>query len=116
MLEAKVDGNNGCDVIDDFSGVACPISVAEIDASACCGNRGAEALVIAGVSVGVNVIDDFCEGDIAEMIGSDVGLDIFDAVGKDGGGKAKGDDDLLEGGSVNFANEVSGALDSVSKG
>lgn len=116
MPEAKVEENNGCEVTGDFSGVGCTVSLAEPVASACCENRGAGALVIAGVSVGVNVIGDFCEGGIFEKIDSDVVLDMFDEVEKDGGWKAKGDDGLVEDGSTTFATEVSGALASVPRG
>lgn len=116
MSAAKVEENNGCEVTGDFSGCFCPASLADLVASAGCENRGAGALVIAGVSVGVNVIGDFCEGGIFEKIESDVVLDMFDVVEKVGGWKVKGDVGLVESGSATFVTEVSVALGSVPRG
>jgi hypothetical protein len=85
MLDGKVEENSGCEVIGDFSGVACPVSLAKLDSAACCENRGVGALAIAGASVDVNVIGGFCVDGTFEKIDSDVVLDMFDVAEKVGG-------------------------------
>lgn len=102
-------------MIGNFSRIVCPFSSAELVASAC-ENTGAGALATAGISVGVNVTGDLCEGAIFENIDSDAVLGVFDVAEKDEGWEAKGDDGLAEGGSITFVTKGSEASGSVARG